>query len=209
MKATTPAELITEMEPHVRRFIFYKLRGIPFIATQDMEDIVQEALLRAHTAKKPCDPSRSDAEIRAWFVMVARTSIGHFFQAKVRKKRAGATYPIEDHTRHSHTPTPLERDVEQDRCEDILKVIRGMPPIQRNRILADIGIEERTSHCTFHSERTQLNLAKKNLHERLVRAGIITAGSAQRTGRRTPGTRPASSPRSSTGPADPDPSPPG
>ena len=173
MKATTSAELIEEMAPHVARFIRHKLRYVPFITSQDLEDITQEALLGAHKAKTPCDPRRSDAEIRSWFFKVALTHIGRHFGALTCKKRTGRTHPVENQWFLSTgEPTPLEIDLQQDRCSEILETIRGMQPWMRDTLLRHLKLME-PGERKPSGERAILAHARVELRRRLQRRGII------------------------------------
>src|ERR1700677_2647473 len=98
------------MAPHVNRYVRCKMRKMVFYdASSDVEDIVQDTLLRASRASVPCDPRRPDAEIRGWFFRVATWSIQHYFTNKKRKRRIPRTYPLDDtRPRAATDPVPLE-----------------------------------------------------------------------------------------------------
>jgi DNA-directed RNA polymerase specialized sigma24 family protein len=169
VKATTAAGLIEEMAPHVRRFVSHRLRTVPFIARQEVEDIVQDAMLLAIKAKKPCDPTRSDAEIRAWFWKVAASAISRFFNNRTAKKRAGRRESLDAsyHANSARVRTPLEVDIHRDQYEDIMAVIQGMRPAMRDRLLHCAGLVELPPGYNRNSNRTLLGVARRELRERL------------------------------------------
>jgi DNA-directed RNA polymerase specialized sigma24 family protein len=174
VKATTSAELIEEMAPQMARLVSYKLRAVPFIPRHDIEDITQEALLRACSARKPCDPKRSDAEIRSWFYKAAITAIDRYFLAKRRKKYIPRTCSI-DYIGGVSTAerTPLEVHAGSDQRAMIMQEIRSMKPVLRDLLLCQLGEGDPPPGYTKHSRRTLLGRARAELRARLQCRGII------------------------------------
>jgi DNA-directed RNA polymerase specialized sigma24 family protein len=181
VKATTSAELIEEMAPHVARFVAAKLRQLPYITRQDIEDISQDALLRVSQAKTPCDPQRSEPEIKAWFWLAARSAIGRHFGAKRRKKRIPWAAPLEDASGILRGErTPVEEDAQNDQCQVILAEVRKLSPWMRDAMLRHLGLREPLSDPRRASgDRAILSHARVELRKRLQRRGFTVAPAAR------------------------------
>lgn len=189
VKATTSAELIEEMAPQIYRLIAYKLRAIPFLPRHDLADITQDAMLLACTARIPCDPKRSDGEIRAWFYKAAMTAVDRYFKAKQRKKRIPQTHSIGYVCGLSTKgPTPIEVDAGNDQHTAIMHEIYNMKPVLRDLLLHRLDLGDRPTGYTRGSQRTLLGVARRELAARLQRRGIIPsrASTAAASRRSTP-----------------------
>lgn len=139
----------------------------------DAEDVVQEALLRAHRAFGRYDPCREPA---GWLRAITVNCALSYCRRRQRGRRLLAAGGLLDAQR---TPTRPEQQLAEDEaCERVRAAIGELSPRQRAAItlfaLDDLSLSEvaLSMGCSVGAVKTHLHRARERLGETL--AGLLT-----------------------------------
>ena len=134
--------------------------------TSDAEDLVQDALLRAHRSSKSF---RGDSRFKTWFFQIIVNCFRDHLAADLRPARE-LLADLEDRAAH-----PAEMAQSRELGERIAAEVSRLPPRQREVLVLSAYEQMSNSEVaaalqmTEQNVRTTLHLARERLRERLAR----------------------------------------
>jgi RNA polymerase sigma factor (sigma-70 family) len=136
-------ELLAEIVPRIRRMVRAHWR---FLGAEDVEDIVQDALLSLHAVRATYDPERS---FMPWLLAIIRNRIAD--GARRYRRREAQEVHVEDWTvTFSRDSANSSAKVYGD-LDMLLRAIQALPAAQRAAIemlkLREMSLKEAATRC--------------------------------------------------------------